>query len=111
MAGNALVEVLEVSVERAPGEGALAGGGIDVPEPGARRPTFDLEIRGWAIDRRSPAVAVEVVHDDIAVGAAPIEIARPKLAARHPATAAGDRIGFRVQLGPLRVPTEFDLAV
>jgi len=111
MAGDALVEVLEVSVESAGGEGALAGGGIDVPEPGASRPTFDLEIRGWAIGRRSAAVAIEVAHDDLVIGAAPLEVARPKLAARHPATAAGDRIGFRVQLGLLRVPAEFDLSV
>lgn len=111
MADKAMVEVIEVSVESAVGEGALAGGGIDVPEPGATRATYDLEVRGWAVGRRSPAVAVELVHEDLVLGSAPVEIARPHLAARHPTTGAGDDIGFRAQIGLLRVPAEFELAL
>src|SRR2546422_5627365 len=111
MADKAVVEVLEVSAEGSGDDGALAGYGIDMPEAGTARPTFDIELRGWAVGRRSAAIAAELVHDGLPLAQVPLDIGRPKLAARHPATEAGENIGFRAMIGLLRLPTEFELEV
>jgi hypothetical protein len=109
--GEAVVEILEVAVEDCPREGPLAGCGIDMPEPGAVRPTFDLEVRGWAVGRKRVAVAVELASDDLLIRRAPLEVSRPNLAARLPATTQGDLIGFRAVTSLLRLPRDFDLSL
>jgi sulfotransferase family protein len=111
MTPGAVVEVIDVSVEDRAGEGPLAGCGIDMPEPGATRDTFDLEVRGWAVGRREAAMSVELAHEDVLLTAAPLDVSRPKLAAQHPDTGAGESIGFRALIGALRLPTEFELDV
>jgi sulfotransferase family protein len=108
---DAVVEVLDIAVEDTPSEGPLAGCGIDMPEPGAVRPTFDLEVRGWAVGRDRPAVSVELAHEDLILRKAPLDVSRPKLASQHPGTERGDEIGFRAVTGVLRLPTDFVLSV
>jgi Sulfotransferase family len=108
---EAMVEVLEVSVEEPSGDGPLAGVGIDMPSFGATRATFDLEVRGWAVGRGSAPAGVEIAHGEEVLARAPIEIERPNVAAAHPATEAGDAVGFRTLVGLLRAPAEFELTV
>jgi hypothetical protein len=108
---EAVVEALEVAVEDCGPKEPLAGCGIDVPEPGAARPTFDLEVRGWAVGRARPAVAVELVSDDLLLRRAPIDVSRPKLAAGLPATEQRDLIGFRAVTSLLRLRPDFELAI
>jgi hypothetical protein len=92
-------------------QGVLAGGGIDMPEAGTARPTFDVEVRGWAVGRRAPPVHAELSYEELLLRQVPFDVSRPKLAVRHPRTNAGDEIGFRVVNGVLRLPTEFELSV
>jgi hypothetical protein len=108
---EAVVEILEVGVEDCPREGPLAACGLDMPEPGAVRPTFDLEVRGWVVGRERAAVAVELASDDLLLRRAPLEVSRPKLAAQLPATEQGDVIGFRAVTSLLRLPPDFELSV
>src|SRR5207249_307058 len=80
-------------------------------ESGVARPTFALELRGWAVGRELTAVATELVHDDVVLRRVALDVLRPKLAALHPATSAGESIGFRATIGMLRLPRDFELVV
>jgi hypothetical protein len=67
---------------------------------------WTLDVRGWAIGARQRVIAIEGVLDGQALFSAALDVARPGVAAAQ-AAAADERIGFRAQLGTLRLPREF----
>ena len=100
--------VLEVI--QSPGSGALAGAEINRPEPGAERPDWTLDIRGWAVGADSPVAAVEGVHEGEVLWRVPPSIERPKVAARFPEL-KDDKIGFLALQSVLGLPPRHEIEV
>src|ERR1700736_2752368 len=100
-----LIEISEVVQE--PSE-ELVGAEVNLPAPGDRLPTYALDVRGWAIGRDDEVIAVELAAEGAVLGAVPLEVERPNVAARHD---AAPTIGFRALVNGLLLPTEFELEV
>jgi hypothetical protein len=105
---DALVEIQDVSRAPAGGEPRIEGG-IDAPRAGDAFRAYRLDVRGWAIAHEGRVTAVELSHDGSVLRTAPVDVARPKLAAAH--GASDDVVGFRTSVGALRLTTAFELEV
>ena len=95
---------------QAPAPGALAGGEINKPEPGAEHPDWTLDVRGWAVGSESPVAAVEGVHETDVLWRVPLSVERPRVAARF-AQVDGDRIGFLALQSVLGLPPRHEIHV
>jgi hypothetical protein len=100
---------LDVSTAGTPGE--LAGWGIDAPRPGDERDRYSFEVRGWALGRRTPVVAVELLHDDVVQWRAPLGETRADVAEAHPESPEARFCGFRTDATAVALPAEFELGV
>ena len=101
-------KVLEVI--QSPDAGALAGAEINRPEPGAERPDWTLDIRGWAVGADAPVTAVEGVHEADVLWRVPLSLERPKVAARFPEL-PDDKIGFLALQSVLGLPPRHEIEV
>jgi hypothetical protein len=100
-----LIEIAEVAHDLS---AALAGAEVNMPAPGDRLPTYALDVRGWAIGRDRRVSGVELVAEGEVVGAVPLDVERPYVAAEH---GVDPRIGFRALVNALALPTDFELDV
>jgi hypothetical protein len=103
----ARVEVADVDL--APADDLLLAAGIDTPRAGLATDGFGLDLRGWAVGRRSPAVAVELVSGGVLLAEVPVEGERSDVAALHPEPEWSQRSGFFAPIGTLALEQEFEL--
>jgi hypothetical protein len=104
----ALVETIEV-LEREPGD--LHSFLLERPVAGAGEATYTVEIAGWALGRRQPAAAIEVVHDEVVVRRIALEVERPDVAAANPDVPHALLSGFRLPISALNLPQTFELSI
>jgi glycosyltransferase involved in cell wall biosynthesis len=90
----AITNVVEVSLEETDSE-RLWGRNIEAPQPGLRSDGHQLDLIGWVVGRLSPAVAVEVVHEDTVVRRAPLNVHRPDIEEAFPEVSGAANSGFR----------------
>jgi sulfotransferase family protein len=102
----ALVEVLSVARPEAGDE--LAGFSIDTPTAETQAGVFALYIAGWAQGRKSPVVAVEILHDRRPIRRVP---ARPRRGDAASGDAPEPRPVFHALVGVLGLPPEFELGL
>jgi hypothetical protein len=100
--------VLEVTQTAAPG--ALAGGEINQPAAGDARVDWTLDVRGWAVGRQEPVIAVEGVHEGTVLWLVPLVLDRPRVAARFP-QAQNDTVGFYALQSVLGLPPRHQIDV
>jgi hypothetical protein len=100
-----LIEIREVAHDSSP---ALGGAEVNLPASGDRLRTYALDVRGWAIGRGQNVTGVELVADGTVVGAAPLDVERPYVAAEHGVDLS---VGFRALVNGLALPTDFELDV
>lgn len=106
-----LVEILEVASQR-PGPEVLAGWSLDRPTTGDRNESaYAIEIEGWAVGKESHVSAVEVLHGDLVVWRAPVELERADVADAHPGVPHARHSGFYLPVGALDFPLEFEFRV
>lgn len=103
-----LVETIEV-LERESEE--LHSFVLERPAAGAGETTYTVEIVGWVLGRRQPAVAIEVVHDEVVVRRIALEVERPDVAAANPDVPHALLSGFRLPISALNFPQGFELSV
>jgi hypothetical protein len=89
----------------------LLAHGLDTPKAGFQAGFFGLDIRGWAVGRRSPAQLVSVRHAGGDLGEVDVDGERPDVAERHPELAWSQASGFFLPVGGLRLDREFELDV
>lgn len=70
-----------------------------------------LGVAGWAVGRRTAAVAVEIVREGRVLRSLPIEQRRPDIEAKHPGCPGAHRAGFVGVLSTLGLPAELRLDV
>jgi hypothetical protein len=111
MAMGGLVDVLDVSILE-DGAAQLAGCRVDLPTPGgeaSKSSTYALDIRGWVVGRDSPAVAVELVHDDACLWHVPLHPRADVAKASH--LDAPELCGYYTTTNTLRLGSEFTVVV
>jgi hypothetical protein len=93
----------------------LWGCSLDGPRIGdgvaGRSTSYELEVRGWVLGRRLPAVAIELQHDGSRLWRVPLDVKRPEIAASYPDVPGSDSSGFYVPLNCLSLSLEFELSV
>lgn len=104
----ALAETIEV-LEREPEE--LHSFFLERPVAGAGEATYTVEIVGWALGRRQPAVAIEVVQEEVVVRRIALEVERPDVAAANPDVPNALMSGFRLPISALNFPRAFELSI
>jgi hypothetical protein len=107
------VEIQDVSPSE-PDSDLLWGSSIDRPRGGAggsAGATYDLNIEGWALGRRSPVVAAELVHDEVPLWRVPIELERPDIRDAYPDVDNASASGFQLSVGCLNFPLQFEVFV
>jgi hypothetical protein len=98
-------------VTRVPLWADAAGAWIDRPAPGERGDGWSLTIAGWVVGQSSPAEEVHVLFDGALVRRARVDVERAGAAAQFPSSPGGARVGFRVQVGLLGLPSTARLEV
>jgi glycosyltransferase involved in cell wall biosynthesis len=98
----ALIECLDVT-QIATGDERLGGCYLEYPTRGCRAESTALEIRGWVIGARSPAVAVEVCDTDRVIRRVPVDVRRPDVAEAYPTASHALVSGFNttVRMRPI----------
>jgi sulfotransferase family protein len=105
-----LVEVQDVQLA-APDPERLRGFALDAPQPGARTDVYNLEIAGWVLGQRVPAVAIEVRGWDGVLRRVPLEHPRPDVGEAYPDAPVTGHCGFRTWVGVLGLEPGGELQV
>jgi hypothetical protein len=89
-----LVEIVDVALAELNAE-QLQGRNIEVPKTGSWIDSDAIRVAGWVLGRRSPAVAVEVVHVGTVLQSAELDVQRPDVADAFPEVSGAEQSGFR----------------
>jgi SAM-dependent methyltransferase len=104
----AAVEILSVSTpDETPDQ--LWGSGIDSPATGYQADRPKLHVAAWAIGKRAPAAAVELVSEDQVLVVAPLQIPRPDLATTFSQVPEAALWGMALDLETSGLPQEFEI--
>jgi glycosyltransferase involved in cell wall biosynthesis len=112
----ALAEILDVAHDPVDSQ-RLWGRFIDLPKPGTLSEVRAVDIGGWALGRKSPVVAVEVVRRGSTIRRIPVGIRRPAalprpdLVAAYPQARKAEWAGFRATISLLRPESEVELVI
>lgn len=106
----ALIEILDVRPHDLDRE-RLWGFHIDLPIRGTQIDFYAIQVGGWVVGRGSPAVAIELVHDDVPIRQDPICTLRHDVVAKYPEVSGSEKCGFWIATGTLGIPPEFELHI
>src|SRR5688500_11783140 len=98
------VEISAVAAGQA--EDLLLAHAIDPPASGQRNAYYGLDVRGWAVGRRSPAESAVVRHPGAKVREGAVAGKRADVAERFPGPWSASS-GFFLPIGALRLPRDF----
>jgi hypothetical protein len=106
----ALLDITDVSHCKLDGQ-ALWGGRLEVPQRGYQGDTHALDLIGWVLGKRAPAVAVEWEFKGAHQRRLPLNISRADVAKVYTDVVGVDKSGFRNRLSVLGVPLEFEASL
>jgi hypothetical protein len=104
---SVLTEITDVLA--APPAAELAGFSLDAPRPGTAAGSYALDLRGWVLGARSPAVNVRLLRDGRLLRRLPVDLERADVAEAHPGVPDGARSGFFGTISTLALPPDFEL--
>jgi hypothetical protein len=99
---------------------------VDLPKPGSQTEVYadtvsgppaktvrwlPLDIVGWAVGRTSAAVAIEVVHEDMVVHRADLNVHRPDIAAKFLEAPRTENSGFHTSVSVPKTALDLELRV
>ena len=105
----ASVEIVDIALAKLDAE-QLQGRNIEVPKTGSTIESDAIRIVGWVLGRRSPAVAVEVLHDGTVLQKPELDVQRPDVAAAFPEVPSAEQSGFSTTVAVPDID-EFELLV
>jgi hypothetical protein len=85
----------------------LAGCNVNRSKEVSESSTYAIQLAGWVVGRRLPALAVEVVNNGAAISRIPLTVRRKDIAAKFPDSPNAEQSGFFTLLNTLRLPPEF----
>lgn len=106
----ALVEILDIRTRDLDRE-RLWGFHIDLPTRGTQSDVYAIQVSGWVVGRQSPAVAIELMHEDDLIRQNPIEWLRPDVVVKYPEMPGSEKSGFWMATGTLGIALEFELRI
>lgn len=106
----ALIEILGIHPHDLDRE-RLWGFHIDLPKRGTRADVYAIQVGGWVVGRESPAVAIELVYENVLVRQDPICMLRPDVVAKYPEVSGSEKCGFWIATGTLGIAPEFELRI
>ncbi len=71
---------------------------IDTPQSGVSIGNKIINLSGWAVGKKSAAVAIELVKQDRVILETPIQIHRPRVTHRYAECPGSEKSGFRVSI-------------
>lgn len=98
-----LIDIVEVSSVPVQDNQGLLGFNIDAPETESQIDAVAVEFRGWVLGKRSPAIAVEVIHQGRVLKTIAINVPRPDVAQTYPQVSEAGISGFQATLDLRRV--------
>jgi glycosyltransferase involved in cell wall biosynthesis/peptidoglycan/xylan/chitin deacetylase (PgdA/CDA1 family)/SAM-dependent methyltransferase len=107
---HSIFEIVDIFYPEQP-LGPLWGCSIEQPVQGAQVSSGSVDLAGWVLGRQYPAVAVEVVHEGVALHRVSLNLSRPDVAAAFPHVPGAERSGFRTTLSLSRSKPELELLV
>lgn len=107
MIRTAMVEILEV--EKYSNLAELLGCVIDSPETGERQNTYTIDISGWVLGKKSPAITIKIFNKKRMLRKIPIGNPRPELANIYPQNSRATNCGFATSISIIGLPTEAEL--
>jgi hypothetical protein len=103
------IRISDVSMAPTDLSAPLWGSHIDLPHSGSQTQEYAISLEGWAVGRFSPAVAVELVNENVMFRRIPINISRPDVVAQYPTLTSDLDCGFRAKVNVLGLTPEFEL--
>jgi len=110
MTENPLIKILKVHKLSKKSE-LLVDFRIDSPKQGEAIDTYSISIIGWAIGKKSPAVAVELLSDGKVLKKVPIGKPRPRVQKLYPEIPEAKNSGFTTALGLIGLPLKSKLII
>ncbi|MDY7002587.1 MAG: sulfotransferase [Cyanobacteriota bacterium] len=107
MVAIAKVEILEV--EKYSNLAELLGYAIDIPETGEHKNTYTIDISGWVLGKKYPAVAIKIINNKRMLRKIPIGNPRPELARIYPQNPRATNCGFATSISIIGLSTEDEL--
>lgn len=107
MVGIAKVEILEV--EKYSNLAELLGCAIDIPETGEEKNTYTIDISGWVLGKKYPAVAIKIINNKRMLRKIPIGNPRPELTTIYPQNPRAANCGFATSISIIGLPAEDEL--
>lgn len=84
---------------------------IEQPVRGAQVSSGSFDLAGWVLGRQQPAVAVEIVHEGVALRRVSLNLSRPDVAAAFRHVPGAERSGFRTTLSLSTDKPELELLI
>jgi hypothetical protein len=106
----AVIEIQDIRPSEADRE-RLWGFHIDLPKRGTRVDVYAIQVGGWVVGRESPAVAIELVYENVSIRQDPICMLRPDVVAKYPEVSKYEKCGFWLATGTLGIAPEFELRI
>ena len=108
---NSIVEIIDIILE--PVDAYLWGFNIDLPQKGDKFNSYVIEIIGWVLGKKSPAMKIEIVKDERVISQALIRKQRLGVAKHYQKLPKAKKCGFVAELGIAGMPqkTTADLTI
>lgn len=104
-AGESLVEIIDV-ISYPVEKNLLFGFHIDAPQKGDKVNSYVLEIVGWVLGRKSPALTLEIVNDGLVMSRVSIRKPRPGVAKHYQELPKAKTCGFAAEVGIAGLPQD-----
>jgi hypothetical protein len=99
-----------LTFERFEPDSELVGGFcLDYPKQMSATDLQAIEVEGWVVGKKSAAVAVELVHEDVLMRKTPVKASRPDVVASFPGLSVPVQCGFWTAVGTLGLAPRFEL--
>jgi hypothetical protein len=110
MTTHTLVEILDVCLSATAPE-LLSGFAIDHPQKGSKTNTYTIDVSGWVLGKKSPAVAVELVTDGRVLKRISTNDLRPDVAEVYSELPGAENCGFFTTVGVIGISAEAELLI
>ncbi|MEL7035963.1 MAG: FkbM family methyltransferase [Cyanobacteria bacterium J06592_8] len=89
----------------------LLGRGLGSPKSGDQTNTSKIKLEGWVLGKKSPAVAVEIIHDGKSIQRISINQSRLDVARRYPQSLEVNQCGFKGEFDVSQLPVESEIFI
>lgn len=105
------LEIIDVTRTAEQDSDFLLGYAIDKPKKGTNKDVAAVDVLGWIVGKKSPAVAVAVMNGDRLLRKIPVEMGRADVGQRFYTVPEAKNSGFEATVELIGLPEEDDLVL